>query len=366
MFISSVISGFEPYRDTAARAAKDLGLEVIRAEDFGATASSPQQACLDGVRKADMTVLLLGKRYGAKQRSGLSATHEEYREARERHSVLAFVQQNVDPEAAQTEFIQEVQGWETGHLTTDFTTKDELRSAVTRGLHDYAVSTASGSVNEQDLLALAEEGVEESDNSSFFSVGRDPEVVLSLATGPRQEVVRPSVLEADSFARQLQQEALFGTHSLFAVEAGALTELREDWLVLSQERASVNLNSTGDVVIRQAAVAADSGVFESPALIEEDITSHLTRALQFSAAILDRIDSTKRVAHIAIVAALTGVRYRTWRTRVRSPRSGDIEVSQNGAVVHLNPGVRPRTAIGQLADELAQDLTVLLRRELRE
>src|SRR2546423_4923474 len=92
VFISSVISGFEAYREAAAHAARILGHEVVRAEDFGASPDSPQRACLAAVRAADTVLLLLGARYGDPQPSGLSPTHEEYREAREIRSVLAFVQ----------------------------------------------------------------------------------------------------------------------------------------------------------------------------------------------------------------------------------------------------------------------------------
>ena len=366
-FISSVVSGFGSYRDAAASAVESLGYEAIRAEDFGATASPPQEACLAGVREADLTILLLGRRYGAKQPSGLSATHEEYREARGRQSVLAFVQEQVDYEAAQAEFIREVRAWETGNLTVSFATEDELRSAVTRGLHDYAVSAASGSIDDRELLTRAEEAVAAPNVSKFF--GGKPEVVLSLASGPRREVLRPSELEDDSLARDLQQEALFGTHSLFAVEVGVSTALRGDCLVLSQDRASVELNSAGDIVVRQSAMAADQGFFEIPAIVEEDVRSCLAGALKFSAAILDHIDSLRRLSHIAAIAALTEVGHQAWRTReehTRSPNSGNVELRKDRAMARLNPAVRTRAEFSQRADELGHDLMVLLRRELRQ
>ena len=366
-FLSSVISGFESFRDEAASAVTSLGYEVVRAEDFGATASSPQQACLAGVREADVTILLLGEQYGAKQPSGLLATHEEYQEAQGRQPVLAFVQDQVDYEAAQAEFIREVREWETGNLTVSFTTEDDLRSAVTLGLHQYSVSAASGSVDERELLSLAEERVDAPNASKFF--GGKPEVVLSLAAGPRREVLRPSELEGDLLAQELHKEALFGAHPLFAVEAGASTTLRGDWLVLSQERSSVELNSSGDVVVRQSAVAADRGLIEIPALIEEDVRDSLAVALKISAAILDRIDSVKRLSHTATVAALTEVGGQAWRTREEHARSrnwGGTELSKDRAVVHLNPAVQTRAEFSQRADELAHDLMVLLRRELRQ
>ncbi|MXX18038.1 MAG: DUF4062 domain-containing protein [Dehalococcoidia bacterium] len=367
VFISSVIGGFELYRDAAATAVETLGYEVVRAEDFGATVSSPQEACLAGVREVDLTILLLGERYGAEQPSGLSATHEEYREAQGRQPVLAFVQEGVDHETRQTEFIREVREWETGTLTSSFRTEVDLRGAVTRGLHLFAVSVASGSIDERELLAIAEGGVDDSTASKFF--GGEPEVVLSLAPGPRREILRPSELEDDSLARELQQEVLFGTHSLFAVESGASTELRGERLVVSQDRASVEITSAGDIVVRQAAMAADRSFTEIPALIQEDVCSSVADALKLSAVILDRIDSPKRLSHIAAVAALTDVGFQAWRTRDehdKNPNSGSFGMGPDRTVVHLNPAVRTRAEFSQRPDELAHDLMYLFRRELKQ
>jgi hypothetical protein len=52
VFISSVISGMEEYREAAAKAARILKHEVLRSEDFGASPATPQRVCLAGVRAA--------------------------------------------------------------------------------------------------------------------------------------------------------------------------------------------------------------------------------------------------------------------------------------------------------------------------
>ena len=117
VFISSVITGYEEFRDAVAAAVVSLGHEVIRAEDFGASPDTPQQACLGGVRDADVVVLLVGARYGAVQPSGRSATDEEYREARESNQVLVFVERTTAREPEQQAFLTEIQGgsFETMH-----------------------------------------------------------------------------------------------------------------------------------------------------------------------------------------------------------------------------------------------------------
>ena len=98
IFISSLISGFESQRAAARRAVTTLRHEPVMAEDFGAQPNSPQIACLQGLRGSDMVVLILGEEYGfVPAGSSLSATHQEYREARETKPVLAFVQQGISP-----------------------------------------------------------------------------------------------------------------------------------------------------------------------------------------------------------------------------------------------------------------------------
>ena len=81
------------------------------------------------MRDADVVVLLMGERYGAVQPSGLSATHEEYREARDRKPVLVFVEECAAREPAQQVFLEEVQQWETGHLRVPYSSPETLRSA---------------------------------------------------------------------------------------------------------------------------------------------------------------------------------------------------------------------------------------------
>lgn len=137
VFVSSVITGFEEYRRAAACAIRTLGHDVIRAEDFGASADSPQQVCLQGVGQAPVVVLLLGARYGTPGPSGLSPTHEEFREARDRCRVLVFVQRGVEPDPNQKVFIKEARDWASGTLTADLPTSWSPRRSS-------APTTASG------------------------------------------------------------------------------------------------------------------------------------------------------------------------------------------------------------------------------
>lgn len=181
VFISSAVRGLEPFRDVVPRAAAVLRHEVKRSEDFGASANTPQQACLAGVRWADVVVLLLGARYGDRQSSGISATHEEYQEAK--FPVLVFVQRDVDREAVQQEFIEEVRSWAGGVLTGDFASSEELHDAATRALHELELAQQAGPVDEGELAERDASG---------------PQDATVIATTTRRDTPEPATCPASA------------------------------------------------------------------------------------------------------------------------------------------------------------------------
>ena len=161
VFISSVTTELEEFRDAAETAAKSLRYNVTKAEDFGAIDSSPQVPCLAGVRDADVVVLLLGERYGVPQESGLSATHEEYREAKELKPVLVLVQANEPLDRRQQEFVKEVQDWQTGSLVAYFSEFEYLRFyfEVKSALRYLELPQAVPSFDESEAIRRAREAV---------------------------------------------------------------------------------------------------------------------------------------------------------------------------------------------------------------
>ncbi|PZU06452.1 MAG: hypothetical protein DI606_18050 [Sphingobium sp.] len=106
VFVSSLITRYEALRDAARKAITTLRNEVIMAEDFPAQPNSSQVACLQGGRAADLVVHILGPDYGfVPPGSAISATHQEYREARGTKPILAFIQQGVEAQPEQSAFI---------------------------------------------------------------------------------------------------------------------------------------------------------------------------------------------------------------------------------------------------------------------
>ena len=357
----SVIGGLEAHRDAAARAAGVLGHQVKRSEDFAASASSPQGACLLGVRWAEVVILLLGARYGEPQTSGLSPTHEEYREAKDRCPVLAFSQTGVDPEPDQRRFLDEVGAWAGGVLTGSFSSPEQLGEEVTRALHELELSGRAGTPDEAEMAARAEALLPATQH------GRRPALCLAVAGGPPQQVLRPAELEEAGLRADLHQQALFGPHAVFDPAHGVTYRVDEPALVLEQPEASLLVDQLGSVPVVQPARELDPHGL--PVILEEEVEERLLRALGLIGAVLDRIDPVRRLAHVVPVVAVVGGAYVGWRTREehsRSPQSVQMHSGMGDSVVRrLAPAVVPRPALTHQAPRLAQDFVVLLRRVYR-
>ena len=236
VFVSSLIRDFEECRRASRAAITTLRHDAVMAEDFGAQPNSPQIACLQGLRQSDIVVVVLGQHYGAKQPgSGISATHEEYRKARGRKSVIAFVQDGINPDLEQAAFISEVQGWEGGLFRGGFRDASELQVGVTRALHDYELTKAVGPVDADALVACAKSLLPRSDRNSHSG---SPVINVSIAAGPSQQILRPVELEVPDLADALHQAALFGGARIFDRAKGTDIGLQGAALVLEQERGA--------------------------------------------------------------------------------------------------------------------------------
>ena len=230
VFVSSLISGLEPIRRAARAAVTALGHQPVMAEDFGAKASSPQVACLDSLRQSDVVVLILGDRYGAVRPSGLSATHEEYHEARGRKPVLAFVQEGVTPESAQAAFISEVQSWEGGLFRAGFSGPDDLQSAIIRALHEWQLANAVGPLDPSELLARALAPMPREQRGYFTGT---TSLIVSIAGGPTQSILRPAEVEDSALADALLQTACLGRTGFSILERAhrkRLLAMRSCWI----------------------------------------------------------------------------------------------------------------------------------------
>lgn len=168
-----------------------------------------------------MVVLILGEDYGfVPAGSSLSATHQEYREARETKPILAFVQQGISPGPEQAAFIAEVQAWEGGLFRGGFVGADDLQDGITRALHDVTLASSTAPVDEQEMTARSIAMLEPENRNQVMAAMLD----LVVIGGPRQRILRPAELEAPELAEQLEQSALYGGSRLFERTLGTAAD----------------------------------------------------------------------------------------------------------------------------------------------
>ena len=367
VFISSVISGYEAERAAAAKAIRVLGHEAVMAENFQASPLSPQAACLGALRTADLVVLLVGSRYGYPQASGLSATHEEYREAQGRKDTIVVIEQGVDREEAQVDFLVEVQKWEAGHMTKTFSSPEELHDVLIGALHQWGMSNAVAPLDPAELINRAIGNLSRPESNRSEAV-----LEVSVAGGPAQAVLRPSEMEDTELHRSLRLGALDGPQALFDPATGTAVGMEGDTLrIVHGDRYGsnqwVSLTGFGDVVVSQKLERSDRSNM-MVAIIEEDVTATVARALRFAGWTLDKIDPSSRLTHIAIAAQVVGGEYLGWRSRAEdaaNPRTATMRMGASNApaYVHLSPAHKVRAALRTDIGRISADLTVLIRRQ---
>jgi hypothetical protein len=366
VFISSLIAGFEPLRQAARNAVTTLRHEPVMAEDFGAGPNSPQIACLRGLRESELIILVLGDGYGPVQpSSGLSATHEEYREARGQKPVIAFVKEGAAFDAAQAAFVAEVQGWEGGLFRGTFRDASDLQAAVTRALHDYELANAVGPMNPDAMTEKATALVTRSDRDSYSA----PVLYLSVVGGPAQAILRPAEMEATGLEDFLYREATLGENRFFERSKGSETSIDDSALLLAQERGGlVRLDEQGSVLLRvplEGTAKRGGGYGSMPVIIEETVVHGIGIALGSASSILDHIDPTQRITHVAVAARIGGSNHLAWRTSAEHDASpGSITMgigfSDQRPPTHL---LRPRPALRLDRPRMIEDLVVPLKRQ---
>jgi len=350
-------------RRAAREAVEALGHEAVMAENFAAGPASPQVACLSGLRSSAVVVLILGHKYGEKQASGLSATHEEYRDAKGQRPVIAFRQAGTTLDSDQAAFIREVEGWEAGLFRGEYSSPTELGTKVTRSLHEWEVSRIASPLDVDALLAEAIRQIPQQERG-FYQSGLT--LWISVAAGPRQAILRPSEIEAPELGSDLLKEAMFGPHAIFDSKLGSGVDISDNALTVSQSKgAALRLTANGDVLVGLPASQSGDGFI----VIEETASTSLQNAIGFAAGVLDRIDPTQRITTVTIAAALGGSEMVVWRSQAehdKSPNSYQMGMGQRERrAVHLSPGHKPRTALTFDRQAISEDLITLIRRQVK-
>jgi len=153
-FISSEMSQLGAERDAVAAALRGLGMQVVRFEDLGGRDEDAVTAYLTGVDQSDIYIGIIADRYGRMQPSGRSATHEEYRRARERGRRIS-VWVAVDGENRQgdaRDFLQEIH---TFHIAGNYRDAADLARRIVERIAELAADDEAPWVKVGDAVFRA-------------------------------------------------------------------------------------------------------------------------------------------------------------------------------------------------------------------
>ena len=135
VFVSSVVDGFEAFRQAAREGIIAAGGEpVLVNEDFPSLTMSSRNACLDAVDSSDILISLIGARGGYITPSGKLVVEEEYERAVARkRPVLVFLQNTARDDSA-VAFTKKLSDYIDGAHRRTFTTVDDLSTEIERAL----------------------------------------------------------------------------------------------------------------------------------------------------------------------------------------------------------------------------------------
>jgi hypothetical protein len=193
IFISSLFRGdMAAIRQGARSAVESLGMYPVMFETRPASDQNSRRALLDQIPSCDAYLLLLGAEYGDPGQSGVSPTEEEFEEALQSGlPILALVQEGVDREPRQQEFVNRVRGtWEEGHFAPAFTNSTDVVTAVVSALNGWR-NRAPDTAQREAAVERVQELARGSDRQAMTSGGAKLRTVaVPLVRRPVLDAVR--------------------------------------------------------------------------------------------------------------------------------------------------------------------------------
>jgi hypothetical protein len=361
VFVSSIQSGFEDVRAAARVGIESFGSLAVMAEAVGAAPANPQRALLDRVAESEVLLLLIGPSYGARQKSGLSATEEEFDEARRRGNSILVLRQEGELEPEQQEFLDRATGgWESGIFYGTFRDASDVGLAVVRGLTNIRDrgdrETLEPAARERAATLAAD-----ARRQGYSGSGSIVRVVLVPLIGHRlleaaalEDPGLPDELAAAARSAQLVSQSEGITARVSA--AGILLQVGERYAGWT-----LSVGTEGEI-IAEASVASDDENFGSIRIVPERIQQAIRGAVAFAEAAWHRVDPRGEVQEAAVTLAIPEAQHKSWgRGR------GGTTISMGGMFSLPDVAIAPQPArVFRRADlvreETASGLTAEMRR----
>jgi hypothetical protein len=364
VFISSVMSGFEPYRKAARQGVLDASMKPILIEDFPSLDMSSRTACLDLVQSSDIYLAIVGDRSGSSP-LGKPVIEEEFDEARKRKLPRLLFIQSTSRDAETEALIRRLSDFVTGRFRTAFQTPDELRATIAAALRDLP----NTNMDKNDALLVEKLLDTRSDESA---------ALLRIVVVPERKDDVFDILDFDreELRRSIYQIAHSDKVRLFDFEQGPKTaEVKERELLIRQEdggggrRISVGLRlrEDGAVIVDQTLDERTNGRHRSGfdfQIEEKDVTETIRAGLAFVDALYEQRDRGHRFGTFFYGAAVAGMSMRIVVEKTRDQHAWSFPNAMDDRGWHLldKPRRLDRTDLANPTETIARTLAFIVKR----
>jgi hypothetical protein len=366
VFVSSVVEGFEDYREAAREGIEAAGGEpVLVNEDFPSVPASPRNACLDAVASSDMYLAIIGERAGWTAPSRKPVVEEEFEEAcRHDMPVVLFLVEGEREEEARR-LAKRLSKYVEGYLRVEVRGPEELRAEVERSLNRFIDDTGE----EQTDVQHIQEAV-----SDPYDLGGRPSLRVALAPERQEEVVDPMTLGSKEFRYDIYRLAHSLDVELLDYEQARTHSLTPSSIVLTQrssgrqgrgkETVRIEIGQDGLIVV-DGAVTEPGRRTVSDAIVSAKVESAAEKAFAFTEALYDEIDEFGRHQKFYYNAALSNLGHRPIVDQHDSDQQATLvqPVAQDDSVVAFSsPRDLSRNALRGPEEEIERIITVIRRK----
>lgn len=318
VFVSSIMQGFESFREAARAGIAASGCEPLMAEDWSSQGDSSRTACLNHVASSDALILIVGERGGWTAPSGKLVVEEEWEEARRRKlPVRVFVQEGVERDAAAARLATAASDYVTGLFRRTFTDPASLAAEVERALDDIEplpTDAMTPSADDLRTLALAIGGASQRNDTG--------EKTLRFVLAPERagEVIDPRTLDKPDFHHAVMTAAQSPAHRIVQYGQPVVPRVRGTALVLEASAPRSNWREArtprievyehGLILVDTPLETPDHsgmGLIPSHVLDEGRVSDALVASFRFAGAVYDIVDEFRRYERLRVDVALSGV-----------------------------------------------------------
>lgn len=370
VFVSSVIDGFEAFRDAARRGVEAAGADPVMVEDFPSLATSPRNACLDGIENCDYLASIVGERGGWTAPSGHLVVEEEFEYARRRNRpVLAFIQ-DVSRDRSAEKFVRVLSDYVSGGFRTTFRTPAELQRQVERAVGERIGTMIPRTSQERDL-------------SSYFQESRRDYSLLTILRSvfiPErdEEVVDPVRISSSELQQQIYELGHASNVGFFSYAHAKTGSVEGSNLVIEQvptggrhgegEYARLVLSEAGAIVVDANVTGRvrrgnRTDLLDSMVVATEDVEAVLAGSFRFAEALYRALDPFERHERVHYNVGIRGLGHRMLE---RNPQARSaMTMSMRGdsdLVAYDRSRIVSRATLREPRAEIERIVTVLQRK----